>query len=52
MSRMTKKNTEYEAFSTLAQRLLSVPHAEVKEKLDAEKKAKEQRRKHKQSKAK
>ena len=45
MSRMTKKNTEYEAFSSLAQRLLSVSHAEMKEKLDAEKKAKERKRK-------
>jgi len=34
---MTKKNTEYAAFNDLAGKLLSVPHAEVKAKLDAEK---------------
>jgi hypothetical protein len=41
---MTKKNTEYAAFSDLAGKLLSVPHAEVKAKLDAEKRAKKRKK--------
>ncbi len=41
---MTKKNTEYAAFNDLAGKLLSVPHAEVKAKLDAEKREKKRKK--------
>jgi hypothetical protein len=39
-----KKNNEYAAFSDLTRKLMTVPHAEVKAKLDAEKKAKERKK--------
>jgi hypothetical protein len=32
-----KKNSEYDAFAKLAGKVLSVPHGEIKAKLDAEK---------------
>jgi hypothetical protein len=35
-----KKNQEYDRFAGLMEKILSVPHSEVKAKLDAEKKAK------------
>jgi hypothetical protein len=41
-----KKTNEYAAFNDLAKKLVSVPHSEVKAKLDAE----EQARKRKKSK--
>lgn len=45
-----KKNEEYDRFTDLTERILSVPHSEIKAKLDAEKKAKK-RKKAKQSSA-
>jgi hypothetical protein len=47
-----RKNTssgEYGKFSNLASSLLKVPHAEVKEKLDAEKQAKKRKKSRKSS---
>ncbi len=41
---MTKKNIEYAAFRDLAGKLLAVPHAEVKAKLDAEKREKKRKK--------
>jgi hypothetical protein len=38
------KNTEYERFTNLAGRLVSVPHDEIKAKLDAEKAAKKRKK--------
>jgi hypothetical protein len=46
---MTKKNTEYEAFENLARKLVSVPHSEIRAKLDAEKEAKKQKKAKKSS---
>ncbi len=46
---MTNKNKEYAAFVDLAGKVLSVPHREVKAKLDAEKKAKERKKAKKSS---
>jgi hypothetical protein len=45
----TSRNKEFTAFSDLANKLLAVPHAEIKAKLEAEKTAK---RKKKESKVK
>lgn len=42
---MDKKQSEYGTFDRMMRRLLSVPHDEVKAKLDAEKKAKKRKRK-------
>lgn len=39
-----KKPNEYAAFNDLAKKLMSVPHKEVKSKLDAEKRAKERKK--------
>ena len=39
-----KRKSEYDRFKTLADRLLSVPHVEVKAKLDAEKRAKKRKK--------
>jgi hypothetical protein len=44
-----KKPNEYAAFSDLTRNLLSVPHAEVKAKLDAEKAAKKRKKPRKSS---
>lgn len=41
---MTTKNREYAAFNNLAGRLLSVPHGELKKKLDAETQAKKRKK--------
>lgn len=41
---MKTKNKEYASFVDLAERLISVPHSEVKAKLDTEKKAKAQKK--------
>jgi hypothetical protein len=43
------KNKEYAAFSDLTRKLLSVPHSEIKAKLDAEKKAKAKKKARKTS---
>ena len=43
---MTKSN-EYAAFSDFTRKLLKVPHSEIKAKLDAEKKEKANKPKHK-----
>ncbi len=44
-----KKNGEYEKFRNLADALFSVPHAEIKKKLDAEKQAKKRKKSKKSS---
>ena len=41
---MTKRNIEYQNFADLAGKLLSVPHSELKAKLDAEKAAKKRKK--------
>jgi hypothetical protein len=38
------QSPEFQAFSDLTKRVLSVPHAEIKRRLEVEEKAKEQRR--------
>jgi len=40
---MTKTSKEYERFVDLTEKLLSVPHSEIKAKMDAEKKAKKRK---------
>ena len=40
-----KKQTEYEAFSAFASKLLRVPHSEIKAKLDEERKLKAEAKK-------
>jgi hypothetical protein len=47
---MTKAN-EYAAFYDLTRKLLAVPHAEIKKKLDAEKQAKKRKKSKKSSSA-
>lgn len=42
-----RKTKEYEKFQDLADKLLSVPHSEIKAKLDKEKKDKVQRKQRK-----
>lgn len=39
-----KRANEYAAFNDLAKKLISVPHSEVKAKLDAEKRAKKRKK--------
>lgn len=39
-----KTSDEYDRFAALAKRLVAVPHREIKAKLDAEKKAKKQKK--------
>lgn len=39
-----KKSNEYTAFNNLAKKLMSVPHREVKAKLDAEQQAKKRKK--------
>ena len=39
-----KSKTEYEKFTDLMSGIMKVPHSEIKAKLDAEKKAKEQKK--------
>ncbi|MGA2430550.1 MAG: hypothetical protein ABSH13_18785 [Candidatus Acidiferrum sp.] len=46
---MTKKTNQYAAFNDLTRKLLSVPHAEVKAKLDEEKAAKKRKKSKKSS---
>jgi hypothetical protein len=41
---MMKKKTEYENFTDLVGKILSVPHSEIKAKLDAEKRAKKRKK--------
>jgi hypothetical protein len=38
-----KTKTEYSTFEKLADKILSVPHSEIKDKLEAEKKAKKEK---------
>ena len=42
---MTKKSNEYDKFENMTRQLLAVPHAELKAKLDAEKKARKNKTK-------
>jgi len=44
-----KTKSDYDRFESFASRLLSVPHSEVKAKLDAEKKAKKRKKARKSS---
>ena len=44
-----KKNTEYEAFDNAMEKILSVPHGELKAKLNAEKPAKKRKKSKKSS---
>ncbi len=44
---MNKNTNEYENFDRTMRKLIRVPHAEIKAKLDAEKRAKEQKKKRK-----
>ncbi len=46
---MTKPKNEYQNFTNLADRVLAVPHSEVKAKLDAEKAAKKRKKSRKSS---
>ncbi len=46
---MKKKPNEYSNFENLTRQLVSVPHSEIKEKLDVEKKAKERKKSKKSS---
>jgi hypothetical protein len=41
---MKKKINDYDRFENLTRQLVSVPHSEIKAKLDAEKKAKERKK--------
>jgi hypothetical protein len=41
---MKKIETDYDRFEDLARGVLKVPHSEIKEKLDAEKRAKKRRK--------
>jgi hypothetical protein len=41
---MSKKANEYREFQSLTDRLLSVPHGEIKAKLEAEKNAKKRKK--------
>lgn len=44
-----KKPSEYQNFANLAEKILTVPHSEVKAKLDAEKAAKKRKKSRKSS---
>ncbi len=44
-----RKDSEYDNFENLARRIISVPHSEVKAKLDAEKAAKKRKKSRKSS---
>jgi hypothetical protein len=44
-----KKKTEYDNFTELTDKVLAVPHSEIKAKLDAEKRAKKRRKSKKSS---
>jgi hypothetical protein len=44
---MPEKRTEYQRFEDMAKVLMSVPHSEIKKKLEEEKKAKAARKKEK-----
>jgi hypothetical protein len=46
---MTKKTSEYDNFTDLVDRILRVPHSEIKAKLDAEKRAKKRKKAKKSS---
>jgi hypothetical protein len=42
---MIKKNKEFERFDNTMRKLISVPHSDIKAKLDAEKKSRRNKRK-------
>ena len=44
-----KRKQEYESFDRMMRKLLSVPHSEIKAKLDAEKRAKKRKKSRKSS---
>ena len=44
---MSRKSAEFEKFDRTMRKLIAVPHSEIKAKLDAEKRAKENRKKRK-----
>jgi hypothetical protein len=44
-----KKKTEYQHFTELVDKVLSVPHSDIKNKLDAEKRAKKRKKSRKSS---
>jgi hypothetical protein len=46
---MKTKPNEYKAFENLAQKVVSVPHSEIKAKLDAEKKTRKRKKSKKSS---
>jgi hypothetical protein len=46
---MTKQNNEFEKFDSTMRQLMKVPHSEIKAKLDAEKRARDKKRKAKPS---
>ena len=46
---MKERNTEFQKFDATIEKLLTVPHSRIKAKLDAEKAAKEKKRKTKES---
>jgi len=46
---MKKKTNDYERFENLTRQLVSVPHSEIKAKLDEEKKEKERKKSKKSS---
>jgi hypothetical protein len=48
---MPKNNSEFQNFDRTMRELIKVPHSEIKAKLDAEKAAKDKKRKVKQSSA-
>jgi len=48
---MTKASREFQNFDRTMRELIKVPHSEIKDKLDAEKKDKAQRKKVKKAKA-
>jgi hypothetical protein len=49
---MTKPSPEFERFDNLMHQLIKIPHSELKAKLDAEKKAKTEKRSPRQEKEK
>jgi len=46
---MSKPNAEFDAFKKMTEKLLTVPHSEIKQKLDAEKAAKKRKKSKKSS---
>lgn len=48
-SKHMKANKEFESFTELVDKVLTIPHSEIKTKLDAEKKAKKRKKARKSS---